>query len=99
MWTGRQENPMAVMVTLTLKTDAQTYKALHDQLLQVAIPAGMLFHSAHEAGGTVRVVDFWPNAEAFQAFMSGPAGEGMQAAGIPVPDDVEFTPLLSADGR
>jgi hypothetical protein len=88
---------MAVMVTLTLKTDVQTYQALHEQLLGAAIPAGMLFHSAHEADGNVAVVDFWPTIEAFQAFMAGPAGEGMQAAGIPMPDDVEFTPVLNAD--
>jgi len=90
---------MAVMVTLTLKTDVQTYQALHAQLLEVAIPAGMLFHSAHEADGHVSVVDFWPSTEAFQSFMAGPAGEGMKAAGIPVPDDVKFTPVLNADSR
>jgi hypothetical protein len=87
------------MVTLTLDTDVQTYQALHDQLLEAAIPAGMLFHSAHEAGGKVRVVDFWPSADSFQAFMAGPAGEGMRASGIAVPDDVEFTPVLNADSR
>jgi hypothetical protein len=31
--------------------------------------------------------------------MEGPAGEGLKASGIPVPDDVEFTPVLNADGR
>jgi hypothetical protein len=90
---------MAVMVTLTLKTDVQTYQALHEQVLKAAIPAGMLFHSAYEADGNVSVIDFWPSVEAFQAFMAGPAGEGMQASGIPLPDDVKFTPLLNADGR
>jgi hypothetical protein len=90
---------MAVMVTLTLKTDVQTYQSLHAQLLGAAIPAGMLFHSAHEAGGNVAVVDFWPSEESFQAFMSGPAGEGMKASGIPLPDDVKFTEVLNADGR
>ena len=65
---------MAVMVTLTLQTDVQTYQALHGQLLSAAIPAGMLFHSAHEADGYVAVVDFWPSADAFQEFMAGPAG-------------------------
>jgi hypothetical protein len=87
------------MVTLTLKTDVQTYQALHEQLLQAAIPAGMLFHSAYEADGNISVTDFWPSAEAFQTFMAGPAGEGMKASGIPMPDDVKFTPLLNADGR
>ena len=90
---------MAVMVTLTLKTDVQTYQTLHAQLLAVAIPAGMLFHSAYEADGYVSVVDFWPSAEAFQSFMAGPAGEGMKASGIPAPDDVKFTPVLNADSR
>jgi hypothetical protein len=90
---------MAVMVTLTLKTDVATYQALHEQLLSAAIPAGMLFHSAYEADGYVAVVDFWPSAEAFQEFMEGPAGEGMQASGIAAPDDVKVTPVLNADGR
>ena len=90
---------MAVMVTLTLKTDVPTYQALHEQLLKAAIPAGMLLHSAYEANGAVRVVDFWPSAAAFQEFMGGPAGQGMAAAGIPMPDDVEFTELLNADAR
>ena len=90
---------MAVMVTLTLKTDVKTYQALHAQLLEVAIPAGMLFHSAYEAEGQISVVDFWPSAEAFQSFMAGPAGDGMKASGIPVPDDVKFTPVLNADSR
>jgi hypothetical protein len=57
---------MAVMVTLTLKTDVETYQALHAQMLPVAIPAGMLFHSAYEADGNVSVVDFWPSEEAFR---------------------------------
>ena len=90
---------MAVMVTLTLKTNVETYQTLHAQLLKAAFPAGMLFHSAHEANGQISVVDFWPSAEVFQSFMAGPAGEGMKAAGIPVPDDVKFTPVLNADGR
>ena len=90
---------MAVMVTLTLKTDVQTYQTLHGKLLEAAIPAGMLFHSAHEVDGGVAVVDFWPSAEAFQSFMAGPAGEGMKASGIPMPDDVAFTPVLNADNR
>jgi hypothetical protein len=37
--------------------------------------------------------------EAFQAFMAGPAGEGMKASGVPMPDDVNFTPLLNGDNR
>jgi hypothetical protein len=90
---------MAVMVTLTLKTDVPTYQALHAQLLEAAIPAGMLFHSAYEAGGNISVVDFWPSVDAFQAFMAGPAGEGMKASGIPMPEDVQFTPVLNADSR
>ena len=90
---------MAVMVTLTMKTDVQTYQKLHAQLLEAAIPAGMLFHSAYESDGNIRVVDFWPSQEAFQGFMEGPAGEGMKASGIPVPDDIKFTPVLNADSR
>ncbi|HEY7106446.1 MAG TPA: hypothetical protein VH986_08595 [Acidimicrobiia bacterium] len=90
---------MAVMVTLTLRTDAQTYQELHEQLVAVAVPAGMLFHAAYERDGNERVVDSWPSAESFQAFLQGPAGEGMQASGIPAPDDVEITPVLNADGR
>ncbi len=90
---------MAVMATLTLKTDAQTYKSLHPQLLPAAISAGMLFHSAHEVGSDVRVVDFWPSEETFRSFFDGPASEGLKAAGIAVPDDIEVTPVLNADSR
>ena len=90
---------MAVMVTLTLKTDVQTYQSLHAQLLNLTLPADLLFHSAYESGGHVSVVDFWTSVEAFQSFMAGPAGEGMKASGIPAPDDVKFTPVLNADSR
>jgi hypothetical protein len=89
---------MAVMATLTLKTDAQTYKNMHPQLLPAAISAGLLFHSAHEVGSDVRVVDFWPSEETFRSFFEGPAAEGLKASGIPVPDDIEITRVLSADG-
>ena len=90
---------MAVMVTFTLKTDEATYQNLHSHLLSVAFPAGMLFHSSHDAAGGIGIVDFWPSEEAFQNFMAGPAGEGFKAAGIPMPDDLKFTPTLNADGR
>ena len=89
---------MAVMVTLTLKTDVATYQRLHGPLLEAAIPAGLLFHSAHKVDGGVAIVDFWPSAEVFQSFMDGSAAE-MQAAGVAPPDDLEFTPVLNADSR
>ena len=90
---------MAVMVTFTLKTDQATYQRLHSQLLAVARPAGLLFHSSHEVAGGIAIVDFWPSGEAFQSFMEGPAGEGMKASGIAEPDDLKITPVLNADGR
>jgi hypothetical protein len=90
---------MAVMVTFTLKTNVATYQSLHARMLSMARPAGMLFHSARETGGQVAIVDFWPSDEAWQAFSSGPLGQGMQAAGIAPPDDLKITPVLSADGR
>ena len=90
---------MAVMVTLTLKTDVQTYQSVHPQMLPLAIEAGLLFHSAHEAGGQVAVVDFWPSADAWNSFAAGPMAEGMKAVGIAAPDDVEITPVLNADSR
>ena len=89
---------MAVMVTFTLKTDAATYQSLHQQMLSMARPAGMLFHSSHESGGQVGIVDFWPSEDAWKAFSEGPLGEGMKAAGIEPPDDLVVTPLLNADG-
>jgi len=88
---------MAVMVTMTLKTDAATYQAMHGQLLPMAKQAGMLFHSGHAAEGGVALVDFWPSADAFQKFMEGPAGEAMQAAGMEPPDDIAITEVLTAD--
>ena len=90
---------MAVMVTFTLRADSATYQGLHSQLLAVARPAGLLFHSGHEVAGGIGIVDFWPSAEAFQGFMNGPAGDGMKAAGIAMPDDLKFTTVLNADGR
>ena len=90
---------MAVMITFTLKADPKTYQSLHGQMLGMAKPAGLLFHSSREAGGQVAIVDFWPSAEAWQAFSAGPLAEGMKAAGIAPPDDLKVTPLLNADGR
>ena len=88
---------MAVMITLTLKMDAATYRGVHEGLIAAARSAGLLFHSGHEVTGGVAVVDFWPSAEAFQQFMEGPAGEALSAKGIPQPDDVKVTPVLTAD--
>jgi hypothetical protein len=90
---------MAVMVTFTLKTDVETYQSLHAQMLTMAIPAGMLFHSSHEIGGQVGIVDFWPSAEAWSSFSEGPLAEGMKAGGIAPPDDLKVTALLNADSR
>jgi hypothetical protein len=90
---------MAVMVTFTLKADAKTYQDLHGKMLGLALPAGLLFHSGHEVGGQVGIVDFWPSAEAFRSFSEGPLAEGMKGAGIAPPDDVQITPVLNADSR
>jgi hypothetical protein len=90
---------MAVMVTFTLKTDEATYQRLHSQLLAVARPAGLLFHSGYGVDGGIAIVDFWPSADAFQSFMDGPAGDGLKAAGIALPDDLKITPVLNASGR
>jgi hypothetical protein len=90
---------MAVMVTFTLKTSPATYQSLHGQLLLLARPAGMLFHSSHEVGGHVAIVDFWPSDDAWRAFSTGALAEGMKAAGVAPPDDLVVTPLLNADGR
>jgi hypothetical protein len=90
---------MAVMVTFTLKTDTKTYQGLHTQMLDLAVPAGLLFHSAHEVGSQVAIVDFWPSAETWQSFSEGPLAEGMKASGIAPPDDLKVTPALNADSR
>jgi hypothetical protein len=87
---------MAVMVRFTLKTDAQTYQQIHGQFVPLAASKGLLFHAAHEAGSQVGVIDFWPSADAFQSFFDGPATEGLNAAGIALPDDIEITPVLNA---
>ncbi|MEY2524805.1 MAG: hypothetical protein QOJ66_3370 [Ilumatobacteraceae bacterium] len=86
------------MVTFTLKTDVATYQGLHGPMLSMARPAGMLFHSSHEVGGQVAIVDFWPSADAWNAFAQGPLAEGMKGAGIAPPDDLKVTPVLNADG-
>ena len=90
---------MAVMITLTLKTDAATYQKAHGGLIAAASAAGLLFHSGREIPGGIAVVDFWPTAEAFQGFMAGPAGQGLAALGIPQPDDVAFVPVLTAASK
>jgi hypothetical protein len=87
---------MAVMITLTLKTDAATYQRVHQGLVGPARSAGLLFHSGHEVPGGIAVVDFWPSADAFQKFMDGPGGEGLSSTGIAPPDDVKVTPVLTA---
>jgi hypothetical protein len=86
------------MVRFTLKTDVATYESLHAQMLSLARPAGMLFHSGREVGGQVGIVDFWPSEDAWQAFSTGPLADGMKAAGIAPPDDLTITPVLNADG-
>jgi hypothetical protein len=85
------------MVTFTLKTDEAHYQSLHAQLLSMARPAGMLFHSSHALGGQVGIVDLWPSADAWTSFAQGPLVEGMKGAGIAPPDDLKVTPLLNAD--
>src|SRR5690349_10515006 len=90
---------MAVMVTFTLKTDKATYQRLHPQMLALAIPAGLLFHSSREVGNQVAIVDFWPNDEAWRAFSEGPLAQGMKSANIAPPDDLKITPLINANAR
>jgi len=90
---------MAVMVTLTLKTDPATYQSLHDQMVAMAREAGLLFHASYEVGGQVGVVDIWPSDETWNAFARGPLAEGMKMVGMEPSDDVKVTPLLAADGR
>ena len=75
---SERETSVAVMVTFTLKTDPATYEALHSQMLALAIPAGMLFHSAHVADGQVGIVDFWPDDAVWSAFLARPASRGYE---------------------
>jgi hypothetical protein len=89
---------MAVMVTFTLKADAATYQGMHGQMLPLAKGAGMIFHSGREVDGGIGITDFWPSADAWQAFFDGPLSEGAKAMGLPVPGDVKVTPVLNADG-
>jgi hypothetical protein len=90
---------MAVMVTFTLNSDVETYRGRHEQMLGLAMPAGLLFHSAFEDGSQVGIVDFWPSAEAWQSFAEGPLAEGMKAGGIAPPDDLTIIPVLGAESR
>jgi hypothetical protein len=87
------------MVTLTIKTDVATYQRLHDQMLAMARGAGLLFHSGRDAGGRIAIVDFWQSEDAFNAFANGALAQGMKAAGLPQPEDLKVTPVLTADGR
>jgi len=90
---------MAVMVTMTIKTDLATYQRLHGQMLAMARSAGLLFHSGREVPGGIGIVDFWPSEEAFRSFSSAALAEGMRAAGLTQPDDLKITPVISADAR
>jgi hypothetical protein len=72
---------------------------MHARLLSMARSAGLLFHSGRESGGQIAILDFWPSEEAWQAFSTGPMGQGMKAAGIAPPDDLKITSVLNADGR
>ena len=90
---------MAVMVRFTLKTDKATYQSLHTQMLALAIPAGLLFHSGREVGSQIGIVDFWASAEAWRAFSEGPLAQGMKSANVLPPDDLEITPVINASGR
>jgi len=88
---------MAVMVTLTIKTDVATYQRLHGQMLAMARSAGLLFHSGREVPGGIAVVDFWPSEDAFRSFSTTALAEGMRGAGLAQPDDLKITPVLTAD--
>jgi hypothetical protein len=89
---------MAVMVKFTLKTDAATYQGMHGEMLPLAKGAGMIFHSGREVDGGIGIVDFWPSADAWQAFFDGPLTGGAKAMGLALPDDIKVIPVLNADG-
>ena len=88
---------MAVRVSFTLKTDPATYESLHQHMLGLARPAGMLMHTSSEKDGQVAIVDVWPSQEDWDAFSQGPLAEGMKGANVAPPDDLVVTPLLHAD--
>jgi len=88
---------MAVMVTMTLKIDAATYQAAHDDLIKIATEDGLIFHSGREVAGGIGVVDFWPSKEAFETFFNGAASDAFKAVGVAPPDDLAFTDVLTAD--
>ena len=75
------ESPVAVMVRFTLKTDESTYQSLHAQMLSMARPAGMLFHSSHTVGDQVGIVDFWPSEDAWGSVRGGTTGRGHEGRG------------------
>ena len=58
----------------------------------------MIFHNGREVDGGIGVVDFWSSAENWQSFLDGPLTQGMSAAGLPAPDDINVVPVLTADG-
>ena len=88
---------MAVMVTMTLKIDAATYEAAHDNLIAIAKEDGLIFHSGREVNGGIGVVDFWPSKDAFETFFNGQAAEAFKAVGVAPPDDLAFADVLTAD--
>ena len=75
---------MALMITVTMKTDVATSEGMHAMLPAPGYPRppGLMLHSAYKDEGRVKTVEVWASAEVQQRLSSSPgmvaglAGEG-----------------------
>lgn len=60
---------MAVLVTLEIEGSADDYDKTNEKVdAKGDPPAGLLVHTAEDAGGRMRIVDVWESAEQFESF-------------------------------
>jgi hypothetical protein len=75
----------------------EQYDTVHGHLkIDADPPEGLIFHSAGPIDEGWGVIDFWESRDAFDRFVSGRLGPGMQelgARGMPNPPDVREFPV------
>ena len=89
---------MAVGIRLKFSGGTQEqYDAVHGHLgIEANPPAGLIFHSAGPIDEGWGVLDFWESRDAFDQFVSGRLGPGMQELGdrgMPGPPDIHEFPV------
>jgi hypothetical protein len=65
---------MAVRVTMEVPATKEQYDQVNEAIDAEGSPDGLIFHSAGDQGGTMKIVDIWESAAAFGAFAEGTLG-------------------------